>query len=121
EVVDDRESDMYADFFDAEVVSAARAFNAVLRNAEQRVADMVFNATTWTSHTTAVTNEWDDAANATPIADVEAAAQAVYAACGIWPDTLVINRKVFRNLRNCDEIVDRVKYQGFQDARAGNI
>ena len=34
---------------------------------------------------------------------------------------MIINRKVFRNLRNVAQIIDRVKYQGFMDVRAGNI
>lgn len=121
EVVDDRESRMYANYFDAEVIAAARAFNMVLQNQEQRVAAAVFNATTFTSNTTAVTNEWDDVANADPAADIEAAVRAIYAASGLWPDSLIINRTVFRNLRNCEAIIDRVKYQGFMDVRAGNI
>ncbi len=47
EPVDDRQAKMYRDYFDAEQISTLRAFSAVLRNAEQRVADAVFNATTW--------------------------------------------------------------------------
>lgn len=123
EPVDDREAEMYRDYFDAEVVAATRAMRAVIEAQERRVAAAVFNATTWTGAdlTTGITNEWDDATNATPIADVEAAVQKVYDGSGLWPNALIINRKVFRNLRNCDEIIDRVKYQGFVDARPGNI
>ncbi len=114
EPVDDREAKMYREYFDAEVVSTARAFGAVLRNAEKRVADAVFNTTTWTGSalTTAVTNEWDDAANATPITDVEAAIQLIYDGSGLWGNALVINRKVFRNLRNCASIIDRINSAG---------
>lgn len=119
EPVDDREAKVYANYFDAEVVSAARALDIVLRNHEIRIATAIFNSSTWTP--TSVTNEWDDASNATPLTDVETAVQAVHAACGMWPNALIINRKVFRNLRNVDQIVDRVKYQGYMDARAGNI
>ena len=121
EPVDDREAAMYSEFFDAELVSARRAYNAVLANAEIRAAAAIFNATTWTSYTTGITNEWDDATNAIPLTDVEGAVQAVYSQSGLWPNALVINRKVFRNLRNCDQVISRVKYQGFMDARAGNI
>lgn len=121
EPVDDREAEMYAEYFDAEQIAAARARRAVMINAEKRVAAAVFNATTWTSYTTAVTNEWDDATNATPLVDVEAAVQAVWGQCGIWPNAMIINRKVFRNLRNVDEIIDRVKYQGMMDVRAGSV
>lgn len=114
EVVDDREAKMYADYFDAEVISTMRAYGEVLRNAEQRVADSVFNASTWTGSalTTAVSNEWDDAANATPIVNVEAAVQAVYDNSGLWANALIVNRKVFRNLRNCEEIIERINSAG---------
>lgn len=116
EPVDDREAKMYAEYFDAEQVSTMRAFSAVLRNAESRVADAVFNATTWSGSglTTAVTNEWDSnhTANAVPITDVEAAVNKVYDASGLWPNSLIINRKVFRNLRNLDQIIDRIESAG---------
>ena len=112
EPVDDREAKMFAEYFDAEQIAAARAYSAVLRNAEQRVADAVFNATTFSSNTTAVTNEWDDTANATPLTDVEAAVQAIYDASGLWANALVINRKVFRNLRNCTQVIDRINSAG---------
>lgn len=120
EPVDDREAKMYAEYFDAEQVSTLRAFSSVLRNAEQRVADAVFNATTWNGGalTTVVTNEWDvnHTANAVPITDVEAAVNKVYDASGLWPNALIINRKVFRALRNLDQIVDRIASEGAGDA-----
>ena len=116
EPVDDREAKMYAEYFDAEQVSTMRAFSSVLRNAEQRVADAVFNATTWNGGalTTAVGNEWDKnhIADATPIADVEAAVHKVYDGSGLWPNALIINRKVFRALRNIDDIVERINSEG---------
>jgi len=120
EVVDDREAKMYAEYFDAEQVSTMRAFSFVLRNAEQRVADLLFNATTWAGAalTTAVGNEWDKnhIADATPIADVEAAVQKVYDGSGLWPNALIINRKVFRALRNIDDIVERINSEGAGNA-----
>jgi hypothetical protein len=120
EPVDDREAKMYADYFAAEQISTARAFSSVLRNAEERLASAVFNATTWTgpSLTTAVSNEWDKnhASDATPINDVEAAVNKVYDASGLWPNALIINRRVFRNLRNLDEIIERINSQGAGDA-----
>lgn len=107
EPVDDREAAMYADYFNAEQVAVERARDVVLRNYERRVAAKLFNAVTFTPH--AVTNEWDDTANATPITDVEVAAQAMWDATGLWPNALIINRKVFRNLRRCDEIANKIK------------
>jgi hypothetical protein len=120
EPVDDREAQMYADYFDAEQVSTMRAFSSVLRNAEQRVADAVFNTSTWTGGalTTAITNEWDSnhTTNAVPITDVEAAVNKVYDASGLWPNALIINRKVFRNLRNLDQIIERINSEGAGNA-----
>lgn len=124
EPIDDREAEMYADYFSAEVIAAQRAYSAVLRNAEKRVADAVFNTTTWTgaSLTTAITNEWDDTTNAVPLTDVEAAVQKIYDNSGLWANALIINRKVFRNLRNCDQVVDRIESSGAgSPATAGDI
>ena len=114
EPVDDREAKMYAEYFQAEQISTMRAFSAVLRNAEQRVADAVFNTATWTgsSLTTAITHEWDDATSCVPLTDVEAAVQKIYDNSGLWANALVINRKVFRNLRNSDQIIERINASG---------
>ena len=75
---------------------------------EKRIADMVFNSTTFTAN--AVTNEWDDAANATPIDDVNAGINSVRQACGMIPNALIIAFSTFKDLKNCDQIVDRLKY-----------
>lgn len=114
EKVDDREAKIYANYFDAEVVSTMRAVDFILRRGERRAADLLFNATTWTGAelTTAVTNEWDDPTDATPIVDVEAAVRKVWDQTGLWPNALTINRNVFRNLRNCDEIIERIASSG---------
>lgn len=114
EVIDDREAQMYADYFVAEQIAAARAYSAVLRNAEQRVADSLFNTSTFTP--SAVTNEWDDATNATPLTDVESSLQGIYDASGLWANALIINKKVFRNLRNCDQVIDRIASNGAGNA-----
>ncbi len=112
--VDDRAARIYADYFDAEAMAAALARDAVLRKAEIRVADLIFNTTTWTGSdlTTAVTNEWDDATNATPVTDVRAAAKKVWNKTGIWPNALIINRFVLGNLRVCDQIKDAIASTG---------
>lgn len=114
EPIDDRESKMYAEYFDAELIASARAYSAVLRNAELRIANAVFNATTWNGAdlTTVIGDEWDDLDDAVPLTDVEAAIAKVYDGSGLWPNALIINRKVFRNLRNCDQIIDRINSAG---------
>jgi len=116
EAIDDNQATAYREWFDAEQVAAARAMSSVQRNAEIRVHDAVFNTSTWTgsSLTTAIGGglEWDVAASAKPIADVEAAAQLVYDNSGFWPNALVITKKVFRNLRVVAEIQDVISSSG---------
>ena len=124
EPVDDREAALYAEYFDAELVAGMRAANAVRQNAEKRVADAVFNSTTWNgaTYTTGVTNEWDDATAATPIDDVFAAREAVYDLSGVWADTLIVNYKVFLNLLKCDQIIERIESAGAgSSSRAGQV
>ncbi len=112
EPTDDRDAKLYANYFDAEQIAAELARDVVLRAAEARIAALIYNATTFTSQKTTVTNEWDDLTNATPLTDVETAVLAVYNRTGIWPDTLILNRKVFRNLRNCDQVIERIQAAG---------
>lgn len=112
--VDARDEKRYQNVLQVEKLAADVAFNTVMRNQEQRVADAVFNTTTWTGAdlTTSVGTEWDTVATAVPITNVEAAVQKVYDNSGLWANALIINRKVFRNLRNCASIIDRINSAG---------
>lgn len=114
EPVDDREAALYNQYFDAEQVAAMRAYDAVLRNQEKRVAALLFNTTTYTgsSLTTAVSTEWSTAATATPISDVEAAVRKVYTNTGLWANCLIVSKIVFRNLRLCTNIKDAIAASG---------
>jgi hypothetical protein len=109
EPVDARQAKMYKNYFDAEMIAANRALDNVLRRQEIRAAAAIFNATTFASHTAAVTNEWDDFTNATPITDVRTANDAMYAATGLRPNALIINFNVFRNLKRVDEIIEALE------------
>ena len=123
EPVDDNEAQMYREYFSLEQIAALRAYRAVLENYEKRVAALLFNTTTWTGAalTTAATATWATYATAKPMADVEAAAQKVFASCGMWPNAVIMSRKTYRNARNCAEVIDRIKYAGITDPRAGAI
>jgi len=108
EPVDDAEAAAYAQYFDAEMVSGEIARNTLLRTQEKRILDILQDTGTFTP--TAITNEWDDAANATPIDDVNARKLAIYNATGVKPNAMVIAYSTFLNLGVCDQIVDRIKY-----------
>jgi len=113
EPVDDAEAEMYRDFFDAELIATQRAMSAVMVNHEKRLADALFDS--WGGTSTAITHEWDDATNAVPLDDVEARVQALYTASGLWANALIINKKVFRNLREVSQIRDRIASSGAGD------
>lgn len=112
--VDERERNMFADWLDHELAVTELLRDAVLRAAEKRVADAIFDATTWTGAalTTAITNEWDDHANATPIDDVEGAITKVWENSGLNANAVIMNRNVFRNLRRCTQMVNRIESSG---------
>lgn len=118
EPIDERDEQRYREILQVDLVAFARATSVIMRNQEKRVADLLFNTTTWNgaSLTTGVSNEWDDADNATPIDDVEGAVKKVYEGSGLWANALVINRQVFRNLRNCKQIIDRINSAGAGNA-----
>lgn len=115
EPVDDRDARMYGNYFDAEMVAATLARDVVLRAAEKRVSDLLFNTTTWTGSslfTNVSGTPWATIASAVPITNVEAAVQKIYDNTGLWANCLIINRKVFRNLRNTTQIIDRINSNG---------
>jgi hypothetical protein len=111
EPVDDREAEMYADYFDAELESAAIARADVLGGFERRVADLIQDTGTFANAAIGGT-AWTQAnvSTADPISDVETAVQAVWGACGLWPNAIVMTRPVFRNLRLIESVIDKVKF-----------
>ncbi len=112
-VIDQRNARKYENYFDAEAATARLTLHAVLLEAELRVAGQIFNTSTYTP--TDVDNEWSDHENALPIDDVEAAVRRRHAATGIWPNAMVICETVFRNLRACEQIIDRISANGAGD------
>jgi len=124
EPIDDREAALYSEYFVAEQIAAMRARQAVLANYEARVAALVFNATTWNgaSLTTGVGTEWSNAASGVPVTDVLTAGNIIYENSGFYPNALIINRRVFRNLKNNAQVIDRIVSAGAgQAAKAGDI
>lgn len=109
EAVDDRESKMYQDYFDSELLAARRAQELVVSNFERRIvtlADAVTGA--------AAAAAWNLPATATPIVDVRTAVLAM-AANGVVANCIVIPWTRAQFLKDCAEIVDRIKYSGLQD------
>lgn len=108
-VVDDREAKIYKHYFDSEMVTAERTRDVVLRNQEIRIAALCQNSSTHSP--TNVSTEWSTIATATPVNDVEARVQALWAK-GIIANCLVISWKAFRNLRRCTQVLDLLASSG---------
>lgn len=73
------------EFIDLEEESTELATTGLMLGRESRVASALMNTTTFTgsTNTTAITNEWDDAANATPWADINSAWSQIRGKCGL--------------------------------------
>ena len=106
EPIERSERNNLARLFALEVETSARANGIIMRRQEFDIQALLFNATTFSGRTAAVTNEWDDASNATPRADIITAQQASL----IYLDSMAISLTVFQNLVNTDEIKEALKY-----------
>jgi hypothetical protein len=76
---------IWENFIDLEKTSTELCMQNLLMAREQRVSNAVFNTTTFSSSADklTITNEWDDAGNATPYADVAAMGEKLRAKSGI--------------------------------------
>lgn len=112
EPVDDDESEIYRDYFDAELVAAMRAYDRLFGGYERRIVAQAIDATETASQTTAAGTVWSTSASATPRANVKAAGKAIWDRTGYWPNVVAIGRLAYRDLQDCDEIIDRMAGQG---------
>lgn len=119
--LDDRTISRYDDIIDAEAFEGEVLEHSLLLSYELAVAALLFNATTFSGKTSAVGTEWSNKSSGTPVTDIKAKKQTIKLACGVKPNALIINDAVLDHLRVSAEIVDSLKYQGFQDARPGEI
>jgi hypothetical protein len=108
--VDDVERKLYADYLSADEWAVKLAADNILRSQEVSAKDVLFNATTFTSYTGGITNEWDDATNATPYADVLTAANTVLGNVAMPATHILMPYTVFRNVLKVDEITNRMQY-----------
>lgn len=116
EVVDENEARRYRHYFDVEAVTSKRTIDAVLRGAERRCADAVFNLATWTGGAlTTAGSVWSTYNTATPKADIMAAKKKVWTVTGIWPNSLALNRIGWMHLINCAEVQDAIASHGAGD------
>lgn len=93
------------------VIAAGIGQELLMLAQEKRTADAVFNATTFTSNTTAVGTEWSSASTATPTTDVKDAKDEIRQVFGGVDDSefaVILSSKVRDNLRVCDDVTDKL-------------
>jgi len=117
ERVDEREAEMYGEWWDAELIAASMARQTVLQDYETRVVAAV-NAV---SNTTAANTAWSSTASATPITNIKAARKAIRNRTGAIANTLCLEWEAFEELKDNAQIIDRMKHQGFHDVVRENI
>jgi hypothetical protein len=110
--IDHRRAKIYRNWFDFEEMSARIALDTVLRGYEYRVANLLYNATTFASNKTDITEEWNDWTNAVPLDDVIKAKRSMWEATGLYPNSLIINRRQFDSLRRNAQIVEKIASSG---------
>lgn len=111
--VSDRLRRMYAYLFDAQVETGIITRFVVRHNHEKRVSALA----TATSNSAASAAVWSNHASATPVTDVLNARLAFRARKGIKPNVMAMSWKARQHVVHSTEIVDRLKYQGFNDVR----
>jgi len=98
--VDDSERAKYASRFDADYDAVQTVISHVLRQHEKRVADKVFNTTTFTGSDLYLdtTTVWSSATIAQVAADVNAAAEKVLEKTGRAANAMVMSRNTFNTI-----------------------
>ncbi len=118
EPVDEREEALYEDYFDLEEIATVRAWEHVLAGLEERILNKVLADTVTAGYTAASGGVWTTPATATPIDDVFAAQEAVWARTGMWPRTVAMSRRNFRALRRTKQVKDEVASNGAGSSQA---
>jgi hypothetical protein len=113
EKVDNRMAAMYGNYFRAERIAMERALNKLLTRQEMRVA-AAFDSAAYTSASMvqAKGNGAWNTSGGTMLKDIENAVQKVYAATGLWCNTLIMSKQAFRKTRDNPQLVDAIRSSG---------
>lgn len=120
EEIDDDEKALYATMFDAELMATQRAYERLFNNfdrlAIQNTVDIAENA----GQTTAAGVVWSNKSAALPRDNVKAAKFAMWQRTGMMPNTLVISEWRFEDLKDNDQMIDRMAGQGSGESSKPN-
>jgi len=95
-----------AQYFDAEIEAAELALLIVNREFEKDCISLITGA--GVTQTSAVTAAFSSHSTATPIADIRTASEAIWKSTGRWPNMVCMGKEAYGDLRECDEIIDKL-------------
>jgi len=104
----DDEASQFQYYGDAEYVTVRRTMTNVLRAREKRVADLLFNPSTFTVHN--VSTPWSTTGSCTPRSDVMEGIKAMRDATGLNPNVVVIPWAAYQNVLLSAEFKEHVQY-----------
>lgn len=96
-------------------MAIAKVSSIMALRLEKQAADIARTAASYAAAnkvTLAGTSQWSDLSASDPIANIETAKEAVRAATGKRPNTVVMGAAVMSKLRQHSKIIDRMKYTG---------
>jgi hypothetical protein len=117
ERVDRRDARRFGNYIDAEMIAAMRTRDIVLKNHNSRVITLALAV----ANTNAAGTVWSTVATASPIANVRAAKIAIRNRCGKVPNAMCCDWEAWEYLRDCAEVVERLKYSGIDDPKKANL
>lgn len=110
--LNDTDRAKYASDFDAELATMEETAWKLLIEQEIRIMTLLFNTTTWTGSQLYKDNSgapWDTAGS-DAIGHCRAAREKVREMVGMEPDSLIIGKKTYDNLKANTEILNRLRY-----------
>lgn len=121
EDIDDRKAVRLSSLVDSEALATERCRDAVMRNLNQRVIDLALTTLNGLSYETAAGTAWSTTSSALPIDNVRTVQNAIRDRGAPPPNTMVLDYKAWLSLIDNAQIIDRLKYAGFQNPNRGNI
>ena len=111
ESIDDRERKNADKPLNLEIDTTELLTDLIALKRETRVATLLTTVANFTNDTTlSGTDQWSDKSGSDPVDDVKTAILAINASIGLDPNTMVIPREVYEELKQHPAILERIKY-----------
>lgn len=120
EPVDDKQAAIYGGMFNVEQVATRRCVERVLNKAEQRAVTALHDTAVITQ-TAAASVAWSSNDTAAPLDDYFTARDTIWAATGEKPNAIVMSWKKYNDLKECAQIIDRIKSNSNYNVLRGEI